>query len=440
VSSLAEALVKAERRALNLVKPLMRRVVPTSIRSALRLPGPSRYSQSRIESVWTKEWQAARLTRPWNPAANSMPGGINLVGYLKAAKGIGEAARSSALALRTAGIPYTVNDFETGVGASQQVEALPWQAEGTSFRFKANLMHINPPELPYLWETFGANDLTGRCNIAVWYWELPAFPANWAFAFDLVDEIWVGSQFVLDSVSAKSPVPVIKVPPCINPIFDNRLARSHFGLPDDLFLFLCAYDILSVQTRKNQMGAVDAFRRAFASGNSKVGLVVKINNADQNRRQVREFREKMRDLPNCYFIETTLTRLAMNSLIYLSDAYVSLHRAEGFGLIPAEAMGLGKPVIMTKWSGNLDFMTSANSCGVDYRLVPVDGDSWPYLPGQRWAEPDLDQAAVIMRRLYSDGNYRADISRHAKETIHSSFSPAIVGAIIEKRMQLAKLL
>ncbi len=356
---------------------------------------PLQIIQRSINKDLVSEWHNAREKHPWIRDSKGFPSGVNLVGYLRTAKGIGEAARSSLLALKAVRIPCSIIDYKIGIPAHQLTEALPdSQLEG-EFRFNTNLFHINPPELPYLWETFKKNDLTDRYNIGVWYWELPDFPEGWRFAFDLVDEVWVASQFVLDSVSAKSSVPVVKISPCIHTEYDSRLQRSDFNLPADRFLFLCAYDVLSTQARKNPLGAVEAFRRAFPKNDSTVGLVIKISNARENPDEIKRLREELQDYSNCYFIEEILDRSRMNALINLVDVYVSLHRSEGFGLVPAEAMSLGKPVIMTRWSGNLDLMTADNSCGVDYKLVPVTEKNGPYLPGQIWADPDIDHAAYF---------------------------------------------
>ena len=46
----------------------------------------------------------------------------------------------------------------------------------------------------------------------------------------------------------------------------------------------------------------------------------------------------------------------MLSLMASVDCFVSLHRSEGFGLGMAQSMYLGKPVIATGYSGNMDFM------------------------------------------------------------------------------------
>jgi len=380
------------------------------------------------------EWRNARKKNPGIPGGMKYRPGINIVSYIRTAKGIAEAARSNILALQTTNIDYSILDYKVGIPTHQLTEVLPDSQYKGKFLFNTNLFHINPPQLPHLWETFNKTDLTGRYNIGVWYWELPEFPEEWCFAFSLVDEVWVASQFVMDSISAKSPVPVVKIPPCIHIDIDTYLKREDFNLPTDRFLFLCAYDVLSTQARKNPYGAIKAFKRAFPKNDSTVGLVIKVSNAQENPAEVKRLREEFQDDINVYFIEEILNRTSMNSLINLVDAFISLHRSEGFGLVPAEAMYLGKPVIMTRWSGNLEFMTQDNSCGVDYELLPIKERYGPYAPGQIWADPDLDQAAFYMQRLHTDTTYYAQISEQARKDIHSRFSPEVVGKLIQKRM------
>lgn len=435
MAKLSDAFVKAQHRAIQNLKPFLKKIVPRPLWRALRSARPDHISHTRIERVLTNEWQIARARRPWHPGSSELPGGINLIGYLKAAKGISEAARGNLLALQAAAIPYSAIDYEVDIPIYQQTEAVAAGIPREGFKFNANLIHVNPPQLPYLWKTFKPGEVTGRFNIGVWYWELPDFPDEYCTAFSLVDEVWVASQFVLESISAKSPVPVTKIPPCIDVAYNPGLERSDFGLPSDRFLFLCAYDLLSVQARKNPLAAVEAFKRAFPRDDSSVGLVIKISGTMEDSAAPKVLHDALSGYSNCYFIEKMLDRLTMNSLLNLMDAYVSLHRSEGFGLIPAEAMSLGKPVIMTRWSGNLDFMTADNSCGVDYQLVPVGDGSGPYLPGQLWADPDIDQAAFFMRKLFSDRQYYAHISAHAKDFVRSHSSPETVGQLMRGRMQ-----
>ena len=395
---------------------------------------PVRLQSQNLENYLITEWLRDREKYPWARGSNTDNSGINIVGFLRTAKGIAEAARSSIHALEAVKMPYSIIDYEVGIPVSQQTEPLPYSQYGKDFHFNTNLFHINPPQLPYLWETFGKSNLTGRYNIGVWYWELPIFPKEWRFAFGLMDEVWVATQFVLDSVSANSPVPVVKIPPCIQIVYDHKLKRTDFDLPDHRFLFLCAYDVLSSQARKNPLGAIKAFKRAFAKNDPSVGLVIKINNTDDNSDEIKQLHDEVQGYSNCYFIEEIFEKQKFNALVKLMDVYISLHRSEGFGLIPAEAMSLGKPAIMTRWSGNLDLMATDNSCGVDYKLIPVAEKFGPYSPDQIWAEPDIDHAAFYMQKLCSEKLYYSQISKHAKKFIHDHFSPEIIGKLIKERM------
>ena len=419
---------------MRIIKSLLKKIISRESWFKFKALIPIKFQTSYIEKLLITDWLRERKKHPWVPSLNRNINGINIVGFMRTTKGIAEAARSSIHALDAVNIPYTIIDYEFGIPASQQTETLPQSQNRKDFHFNVNLIHVNPPQLPYLWNTFGKSKLTKRYNIGVWYWELPNFPEEWSFAFDLMDEVWVATQFVLNSVSVKSSVPVVKIPPCIHVVYDHTINELDFNLPDDRFLFLCAYDVLSTQARKNPLGAIKAFKRAFKKNDPTVGLVLKINNARENPSEIKQLYDELRGYSNCYFVEDVLERTQFNALLNLVDSYISLHRSEGFGMIPAEAMSLGKPVIMTRWSGNLDLMTEDNSCGVDYKLIPVEEKSGPYLPGQIWAEPDINHAALFMEKLRYDGKYYSHISKHATKFIRENFSPVGIGQQIIKRM------
>ena len=73
---------------------------------------------------------------------------------------------------------------------------------------------------------------------------------------------------------------------------------------------------------------------------------------------------------------------------------LSLHRAEGFGLLLKQGILLDKFVVATDWSGSKDFMTGPMAVPVSYNLVPVADQDGPFAsyPHLRWADPDLDDA------------------------------------------------
>jgi glycosyltransferase involved in cell wall biosynthesis len=373
------------------------------------------------------------------PRVSSPPAtpGVNLIGYVRSEHGVGESVRSAARAAAAADIPFALVDFNTGNAARTHDDT--WTAcLSQAPRFGVNLCHVNADQTPLLHATLGRRYFDQRYTIGYWAWELPEFPAQWLGSFALVDEVWTPSQFVADAISRRAPVPVVRMPHCIEFELRREARRSDFGLPADRFLFLMMYDTQSFQERKNPEGALDAYRRAFPSQKD-VGLVVKINHPQSYPEKVRELKTKLADVPGVFLIDRTLTRQEVYDLEGQCDAFVSLHRAEGFGLGMAEAMFLGKPVVATHWSGNLDFMTVGNSCPVAYHLMQLAKDIGPYQKGQTWAEPDVEHAAWHMRRLVEDARLRRTIGERGRETIRTQFSPAAVGRLYRQRLELLAL-
>ncbi len=374
--------------------------------------------------------------KKFKPKSQSIGGklGINLIGFMDAPLGIGAAARSSELALITAGLSFNVVNINLkrsmviGNNSKHKVNKINGIASGI------NIIHINPPEYPYLWRHLGKSLLVGKYNVGVWYWELSNLPDDWLRGFQVLDEIWVATRFVKEAVQKKSPIPVMIIPPCVKVELDATLTRDDFKLPRDAFLFLCAYDAHSIYERKNPLGVIRAFKKAFKQNDTSVGLVVKINNSNFDFESIRQIKNELQGYRNCFLIEETFPLLKFYSLVNHINAFVSLHRSEGFGLILAEAMSLGKPVIATNWSGNTDFMTPQNSCAVDYKLIPVKQGLAPYQPGQFWADADIDSASFFMNKLTSDHVFYNRISMNARDSIVPNFSPEKIGNIMKKRL------
>ena len=192
-------------------------------------------------------------------------------------------------------------------------------------------------------------------------------------------------------------------------------------------------------TRKNPFGAVDAFKRSF-SGESSAALLIKVSHAASHPEEYAELEKRLRGIPNLYLTDRMLSRARVNGLLAACDGVVSLHRSEGFGLILAEAMYLGKPVVATGWSGNMDFMNTGNSCPVGYELVTLDRTYMNYEAGQQWAEPDIDHAAHLMRRVVEDSEYRTQMGERARDTIRSQFSPEAAGIRYLRRLEFLGLM
>jgi glycosyltransferase involved in cell wall biosynthesis len=167
-----------------------------------------------------------------------------------------------------------------------------------------------------------------------------------------------------------------------------------------------------------------------------VTLVIKTINAKAHAEEFAHLKASVADLPDVVFLTDFLSRQEVYELQACCDVLLSLHRAEGFGLAPAEMMFMGKPVIATGWSGNMDFMTPMNSYPVNYELKPLDEAKGVYEAGPVWAEADVEHAAFCLRQVMDDRAKAAEIGRRAAADIRRTHSPEAVGREMRKRLNL----
>jgi glycosyltransferase involved in cell wall biosynthesis len=359
--------------------------------------------------------------------------GVNLIGYTHAEFGVAEACRLTAKAIETTQLPFGI----INISATGQSEAdLSWvHKEIKEPIYNTNIIHINADTLPSIYQYFGEEYFQDRYNIGYWFWELPEFPDEWCDRFNLLNEIWVATKFVQESVQKKATIPVKCIPLVIKVDTDHLFTRKCFGLPEDRFLFLAMYDTKSYHERKNPWATLETFKKSFQKNDPKAGLVLKVNNAKSSPNQIVELKQAIKDYNNIYLIVNPLSRKQVNSLIHSCDCFVSLHRSEGFGLVLAESMYLGKPVIATNWSGNTDFMSSENSCAVNYKLIKLEKDYGPYKRGQIWADPDLDHASYFMKKLIDESEWCELLGEKGRNSIIDNLSPRAVGKLIVKRLK-----
>lgn len=363
---------------------------------------------------------------------NTYPFGINLVGYIKAQMGLGQGCRLMAGAIQKSGIPFSIMDTKIGNPFNHNDDSWEKLIVKTP-QYSINIFHVNPEQMPPLQLSLPVDTLDKRYNIGVWLWELPDFPDEWCDAFSLVDEVWAPSVFNCESIRTKANVPVTLIPYGIIADYDEIYNREYFNLPSGIFLFLSMYDSNSTIQRKNPIGAIRAFRKAFPPENKAVGLVIKINNPSNE--DLCTINNELSGYTNIYLIKNTMSKTEVNSLIGVVDVFVSLHRAEGFGLVIAEAMLLGTPVIATNWSANVDFMNEENSCPVSYELKQLGEDYFFYKAYQHWAEPSVENAAEYMRKLVSDKEYYQKLCKNAKKFIGANFSIEKSADAIKKRIR-----
>jgi glycosyltransferase involved in cell wall biosynthesis len=351
------------------------------------------------------------------------PGPVCVAGFHGSVLGIGEAARAFTAALRLAGAEVVEWDISALFGHEVRLDctASPHPPANA-----ANLViFLNPHELVQLVAMAGAEPFRGRFCAGVWFWELEEVPKSWRTAMGYVDEIWAGSRFVAEAVSRRAPSSLpVRVLPC--PIGRREASpdRAAFALPDDKVVVLTAFDVRSGFNRKNPIAAVRAFRQANRDGQAV--MVCKATGIEGAPDQVAALKAEIGQGSDVRLMTDWLTGGQMSALIASADILLSLHRSEGFGLLPAQAMALGKAVVATGWSANLDFMTPDNSMLVDYALVPVE-DSQGLYHGGRWADPDVRDAAAKLETLISDPAQRRRLGAQAAKDVAAALDPLVIG-------------
>lgn len=358
--------------------------------------------------------------------------GINLIGNIKADTGLGQSCRLVAAELEECKLPYLVYQYnQLGLMSNTNTRFDAKIAKNLSYNI--NLIHINPHELGLAFMQLDRSFWDKRYNIGFWLWELEEFPDEWIPCFHGLDEVWTPSEFISNSIRKKTDLPVITIPYHVSVHVDKEYFRSDFALPKDKFLFLMMYDRTSMTERKNPSAVLEAYKTAF-SKQDQTGLVIKINNCTTE--EVDALKAELENYHNIYFITEVMDRNHVNSLIKCVDVVVSLHRAEGFGLVLAEAMLLGTPSIATNWSSNTEFMTKETACLVDYKLVELKEDMGLFKKGNHWAEPDVEQAAFYMKELYEKPEFYQKMSNQAKFHIENRLSMVQAVEIINNRIDI----
>lgn len=358
--------------------------------------------------------------------------GVNLFGHALGRLGIGEDVRMAALSLRAADVPFVIRNVTAHAAGEEELPDGLGLAEHSPFDI--NLFCMTGIA------TAGANlaaseDLMdGRLSIGCWPWELPEWPSAWDHAWDYVDEVWAASRFTYDAYMRSAKVPVLHLTSAVVADASEGWKRADFGLPEQAFLFCFSFDGLSSLARKNPAAVVTAFRRAFPAGERGVGLVLKGIRAPTASPQWAQLMAAIGDDERIVIIDRSLPRGRLLDLYRSIDAYVSLHRSEGFGRNIAEAMLLGKPVIVTAHSGSMDFTLYDNAALVPARLCAVRQGEYEYGAGQMWAEPDVAAAAEAMRRMVADRPWREGLAERAQQFVARVHSPEAVGEAWARRL------
>jgi glycosyltransferase involved in cell wall biosynthesis len=380
------------------------------------------------ETVPKPEVRAAEASGPPQAAW-----GVNVLGLMRAELGIGAATRLLADGLEAAEVPVLrrpLGEFLLGEREGTDTVAQRVQADAEPYRF--NLVGLNGPELAAVRTQF--EPYAAGYTIGSWWWEVhDSLPERWLLGSLMLDEVWVASEHIAEALTPFIPIPVTKITLPVIPVSAPAIPRTELSLPDG-FLFLFLFDYFSTLPRKNPFGVIKAFMRAFPPG-SGAKLVLKSINGDHATAKRELIRGMIGQHPDIVMIDGLVPLETKNAFVASCDCYVSLHRAEGFGLPLAEAMSLGKPVIATRYSGNLEFMTDENSYLVEAGLTRIGDETADYPSDGTWGEPDLDHAARLMRRVLEDPEEARARGKRAAEDIVRKHSLHAAGESMRERLR-----
>jgi glycosyltransferase involved in cell wall biosynthesis len=401
------------------VKKMIRKVVPIEV---------IRKVNNRLYYHKTEKLKKEHIV-PYEPG--KYPDGVNIIGNIRLDAGLGQSMRLVVKEFEQTGIPFGIYEHHITEDFSMTDHSCDALIREDA-PYSVNLIHINGHEFTKAYRQIGREKWDSHYNIAFWLWELEEFPKEWEGCIEVLDEIWTPAEFVSEAVRKRTDKPVVTIPYHVEAPTDAKYDRAYFGLPEDRFLFLMMYDGNSMVERKNPIGVLKAFKQAFPAERQDVALVIKMNG--KQPKDMAEIKKHLDGYTNVYFITHTMSKTEVNSLIADADVFVSMHRAEGFGLVMAEAMLNGVPCIATNWSANTEFMNGDVACMLDYTFVTMKHDIGPYKKGSRWAEPSVEQAAMYMRRLSEDREYYDRLSRDAKTYIEERLGMKRITGLIEDRL------
>lgn len=366
------------------------------------------------------------MTRRVGPA-------VNVVGYLRSESGVGQAARAVVSALDAVRVPLLPVHPADVPPSRQGVPFATVSPEDAAFG--VNLLCITAFETPGFAASVSPRFFAGRRTIGLWWWEVDVFPSFMHEGFTHVDEVWVGSAHIaraLRPAAGETPVHTVRIP--VTAPATSARSRADLGLPTEGPVFLTVFGYYSSVVRKNPAGVIEAFTRAFAPGDGP-SLVVKCIDHEAHPEEHARLEALAARHADVHLLPGYIDQDEMGALVRHSDAVVSLHRAEGFGFTPAEAMAAGTPVIATRYSGNLDYMTDENAFLVDAPLIQIGPDGGPYPAEGHWADPDLDQAAALMRQVVADPQAARARGVRAARDMAERYSPRAAGETMLARLR-----
>jgi glycosyltransferase involved in cell wall biosynthesis len=405
-----------------------------------KLPLPTRLMIGKRIRFLTEPMLAASI-----PAAGSYPQksfqSVTILGSFSSPIGHGVAARLLDYELRARGIIVRRIDASEWIGAPIDPKLAIRSDEPAPD--DVLIVALNPDVAIHALAKLGREKLRNRKVIGYWVWELEVVPTFWKLAGRFAHEIWTPSNFSAEALNRlfDAPVHVVPHPVALLPppsMTEERRAkgREALGVSKAAFVAIQSFSLASSLTRKNAIGAISAFVAAFHD-KPDARLILRHLSGDRFPRSLQRLREAARVAGPQIILRPAGEGLEdLYDLYAACDVYISLHRTEGFGLNLAEVMMAGRPLIATKWSGNLDFMDSKCVALINADLVPLDDPDRVYAQKTaRWAEPRMDEVIRWLRTLEEHPEQRSKLAAAAKAKAMSELSGNAAQTLLKDHRQ-----
>lgn len=388
------------------------------------------------QTAWIGRTLAQRIGKTSSKRSDQpVKQGVLFVGYAEGALGLGQALRANLQAAASAGIDFSIFPFKKNI-ENRRIAPFMKERYDTENTYDINIIQVATDQIPYIIDEIGQKSLEKSYNILCTYWELSKTPREWKELLENIHEIWAPTKFIAESFSKIFEKKITIMPPAINFIAQRTVDKSKFNMKNDNFYFIFSFDYYSSPYRKNPLGVLEAFEKAFPLKTEPVGLIIKSTGTASTASEINATIHAacQRD-ERIIHLDKNLSRNEMEDLLLAVDVYVSLHRAEGFGLGMAEALAIGKIVIGTDYSGSTDFLSLETGYPVPYKLRPVAPHEYPWAIGQVWAEPDLNVAAGLMQSVFELRNTRNLKSISGKNFVRNKYGIKIVGVRMRDRIK-----
>lgn len=406
-------------------------------RDAVRLSWDSTFSRlrPRLAKIRQKILQAFKkyVLRPLKPFPKRK--GVLFIGYVEAGLGLAESLRGLVSAVAQRRMDFGIYPYRVGVESRIIGEFMPERYD-RDHRYDISVTEVTVDQLATVFAYIDPRLTTGSYRILRTYWELPQAPKEWAPLLSQINEMWVPNQFVHDAFKGIFSGPITIIPPCVVVKDADYPDRESLGMDEKRFYFLFSFDYFSSPHRKNPLGVLEAFQKAFPDRDDNVGLIIKSTGAETHHPDIKEkIRLAVEVDPRIRVIDTTMSRREVLGLIRACDCYVSLHRAEGFGLGMVEAMTFGNVVVGTDFSGSKDFLSEATGFPIAYDMRPVEPHEYIWSENQFWAEPRMESAVEAFKLVFGDRELRERKAAAGKILVDEKYSKVSVGAAVESRIR-----